>query len=278
MLLDITIVIPVKNEASLLLSCLNSIGKNFVKKIVVVDSSSTDSTPEIAIKFGAELINFKWDGCFPKKRNWFLRNHKPDTSWVMFLDADEFLTQDFKNELISVFSKNILFNGFQLNYTIYFMNKKMIGGYPLRKLALFKVGTGEYERIDEEYWSQLDMEIHEHTLIKGPIGIIKSRIDHKEKSNIEAYWQKHIQYANWEAKRFLKIKENSSKFSKFSLNQKIKYYFLQSPFIGPIYFIGSYILMGGFVNGYRGFIFSLMKSAYFTIIFCRIKEIEDKSF
>lgn len=278
MLLDLTIVIPVKNEAFLLPSCLESIGKNFVKKIVVIDSSSTDGTAEIARSFGAELINFTWDGLFPKKRNWYLRNHKPDTSWVMFLDADEFLTKEFKNELLSVFSKDILFNGFQLKYSIYFMNKKMIGGYPLKKLALFKVGAGEYERIQEDYWSQLDMEIHEHPVIEGPIGIIKSRIDHKEKPTIEAYWQKHIQYANWEAKRFLMIKENNIRSSKFSINQKIKYYFIQSPLIGPVYFIGSYILMGGFVNGYRGFIFSLMKATYFTIIYCRIKEIENQSF
>ena len=38
---------------------------------------------------GWERIDFKWDGKFPKKRNWVLRNYKFKTPWVLFLDADE---------------------------------------------------------------------------------------------------------------------------------------------------------------------------------------------
>ena len=48
--------------------------------------------PEIAKSFGARLINFKWNGKFPKKRNWTLENVDIKNEWVLFLDADEFLT------------------------------------------------------------------------------------------------------------------------------------------------------------------------------------------
>ncbi|MBL7696632.1 MAG: hypothetical protein JNK79_00670 [Chitinophagaceae bacterium] len=44
------------------------------------------------------------------------------------------------------------------------------GGYPLKKLALFRVSSGEYEQIDENYWSPLDMEVHEHPCLHEPIG------------------------------------------------------------------------------------------------------------
>lgn len=272
--LDLTIVIPVKNEAQHLPKCLEAIGNNFAKKIIVVDSSSTDETPEIAAQYGAELINFTWDGHFPKKRNWYLRNHRPDTTWVMFLDADEYLTDNFKIELISRLKNNTQHQGFILHFSIYFMNKKMTGGYPLKKLALFRVGAGEYERIEENRWSQMDMEIHEHPVIEGSIGVIRSRIDHREQKSIESYWNKHLEYACWEAMRYIKIKENKTDASKWSFFQKLKYFLIQTPLIGPIFFIGSYFFMGGFINGYRGLAFNILKAAYFTLIYCKIKELE----
>lgn len=274
--LDLTIVIPVKNEAGLLSDCLNAIGVGFAKKIVVVDSTSTDETPLIAKRYGAELINFTWNGHFPKKRNWYLRNHKPDTAWVMFLDTDEFLTDDFKNELITTLKNNTQHHGFILKYSIYFMNKKMTGGYPLKKLALFRVGAGEYERIEEDHWSQMDMEIHEHPIIKGSVGIIRSKIDHRDNKSIDAYWKKHQEYASWEARRYLRLKTDQLKVQ-WSFQQQIKYLIIQTPLIGPCFFIGSYFLMGGFINGYRGLAFNILKAAYFTLIYCKIKEYQQTS-
>src|ERR1700712_1816592 len=98
-LLDVTIVIPVRNEEGNLPGCLAAIGKNLVQKIVIIDSSSTDRTCDIARENNIEVIQFIWNGRFPKKRNWFLRTHTPSTKWVMFIDADEYLTESFKVEL-----------------------------------------------------------------------------------------------------------------------------------------------------------------------------------
>ena len=94
-LLDLTIVIPVKNDAIALEQCLEAIGTNFAKDIVVIDSGSFDNTKAVALKHKTTFINFRWDGHFPKKRNWFLLNHQPKTTWVLFLDADENLTEEF---------------------------------------------------------------------------------------------------------------------------------------------------------------------------------------
>src|SRR5690554_6283051 len=145
-MLDLTIAIPVKNEALNLPGCLQAIGSDLVRRIVVIDSGSTDQTQQVARQFGAEVVDFNWNGKFPKKRNWFLRNHRTTTKWVLFLDADEYLTDEFKAELKEKLGKgeNV---GYWLNYTIYFMGKKLRGGYPLKKLALFQVGAGEYEQI-----------------------------------------------------------------------------------------------------------------------------------
>jgi hypothetical protein len=50
---------------------------------------------------------------------------------------------------------------------------------------------------------------------------------------------------------------------------------MRSPLIGPAYFFGSYFLLGGFKDGSRGFAFAILKMAYFTQIYCKIKELEN---
>ncbi|MFP5042050.1 glycosyltransferase family 2 protein [Parasediminibacterium sp. JCM 36343] len=276
--LDVTIAIPVRNEAKNLPKCLEAIGKGFVKEIIIIDSSSSDDTPAIAKAFGATFINFEWDGKFPKKRNWLLRNYAFISSWILFLDADEYLTEDFKKELAhKIADANANIAGYWLKYNIYFMGKKLKGGYPLNKLALFKIGSGEYERIDEDSWSKLDMEIHEHPIIQGKTAAFSSKIDHQDYRGINHYILKHNDYAAWEAKRFVFNIKGSNQ-SNFTYKQKLKYKLMQSVAIGILFFFGSYILMGGFRDGKRGFVFAIFKMSYFLNIYCRIKELTDVNF
>jgi glycosyltransferase involved in cell wall biosynthesis len=269
--LDLTIAIPVRNEEKNILGCLKEIGHDFAKKIVVIDSGSTDNTKEIAKNFGAEVINFIWNGKFPKKRNWFLRYHTPETKWILFLDADEHLTNDFKNELRGKISDDDK-QGYWLTYTRYFMGRELKGGYPLRKLALFKVGAGEYEYIDEDNWSKLDMEVHEHPVLTGKIGTIKSEIDHRDFRDISHYVSKHTEYAAWEAARFLKTAKDKSISAKWTWKQRLKYRLINSVWMGPTYFFGSFFLLGGFRDGSRGLAFAILKMSYFTQVYCNIQK------
>ena len=101
-MLDLTIAIPVKNEAHQIAECINHIGKDFAKYIDVIDSNSNDDTAEIAKELGANVIQFNWDGKYPKKRNWYLFNYTPKSKWVLFLDADELLTENFKRRFLTL--------------------------------------------------------------------------------------------------------------------------------------------------------------------------------
>lgn len=278
-MLDLTIAIPIKNEEKNLGGCLDAIGTDFAKKIVVIDSGSTDNSKLIAAKNEVEVVDFKWDGKFPKKRNWFLRNHTPSTKWILFLDADEYLTADFKSDLRNALSANTDKDeivGYWLNYSIYFLGRKLKGGYPLTKLALFKVGAGEYEKIEENQWSNMDMEIHEHPILNGKTAVIKSKIDHRDFRGLDSYIDKHNQYAAWEAARFSQILKDADLRKQFTWKQRMKYKLINSVWIGPVFFLGSYIFMGGFRDGSRGFAFAILKMSYFTQIYCRLKEYKQK--
>ena len=94
---DITVVIPAKNEAKNLATCIVAV--TALGPIVVIDSGSIDDTKTIAESAGAEVLDFDWDGHFPKKRNWFLRTYEFKTDWVLFLDADEFVSTAFIDEV-----------------------------------------------------------------------------------------------------------------------------------------------------------------------------------
>ena len=269
--LDLTIAIPIKNEEKNLDRCIQSIGTDFAKHIEIIDSNSTDQSLKIAEANGITIINFDWNGSFPKKRNWYLRNHLPKTKWVLFLDADECLTESFKSEVrarLNLENKS----GYWLNYSIYFMGKQLKGGYPLLKLALFQTASGEYEKIDEARWSKLDMEIHEHPILTGETGKIKSKIDHRDFRGVGHYVSKHIEYADWEAGRYLKLLSDVEAVRNWTWKQQLKYKLMGSIWLGPFYFLGSFFLMGGFKDGSRGFAFAILKMSYFCQVYCKIIE------
>jgi glycosyltransferase involved in cell wall biosynthesis len=269
--ISVTVVIPVKNEAKNLPKCLELLDD--FSEVVVVDSNSTDSTPEIVKQYGYELINFIWNGQFPKKRNWVLHNVPLKNEWVLFLDADEFITEDFKTELKSLL-KTTEYNGLWLSYQNHFLGKNLRYGVKMKKLALFKKSKGEYEFIDEKSWSHLDMEIHEHPIIQGKIGIMKSPIIHYDFKGLAHYVAKHNEYSTWEANRYLMLLGVQEK--KLTFRQKIKYKLLDTWSFGLMYFILNYIFYLGFLDGRVGYIFSVYKMQYFFNVKAKIFELSKK--
>lgn len=275
---SLSIAIPTYNEEKHIRKCIEAIGNDLAEDIFVIDSYSDDQTTSIAESLGAKIIKFKWNGRFPKKRNWFLDNYKINSKWILFLDADEILTSSFISEIKQVLPKT-KFKGFYINYSTYFLGKKLKGGIKLKKLALFQTNYGRYEKIEEKNWSKLDMEVHEHPIIDGKVGFIKSEIDHRDFNGIKRYIDKHNQYSSWETYRYFKIGSKFQKSHIFSRRQKLKYLFIESPFSGIIYFMLQYIFFRGWIDGLAGLYFALLKASYFSQISCKIyeKKVFDRS-
>ena len=261
----LTIVVPVKNEERNLPGCLENV-KPF-KHVVIVDSGSTDRTLQIAAEYGREVVQFKWNGEFPKKRNWVLRNYKFETTWVMFLDADERITPEFCKELECVLSTTDC-NAFICFYDNWFMGQMLRHGDVMRKTAILRVGAGEYENIDEHGWSGLDMEIHEQLQVAGEIGVIKARLEHHDKRSLESYYKKHEEYANWEANRYMALKGD---FSKLTKRQQTKYGLIKKWWFGFAYFCACYFLKLGILDGKPGYVFARGKWKYFCNIRQKLK-------
>ncbi|MCL2640383.1 MAG: glycosyltransferase family 2 protein [Phycisphaerales bacterium] len=265
--MSFSVVIPVKNEAKNLPQCLASL--QGLDDIIVVDSGSTDETRSIAQHHGCTVLNFAWNGQFPKKRNWTLQNHKFKHEWVLFLDADERLTPAFKNEVEKLI-RSTSHHGFWIGYTNWFLGHMLKYGDPMRKLALLRVGHGEYERIEENAWSHLDMEIHEHLVINGTVGTIHAKLEHHDLRSLEAYYARHNAYSDWEANRYLALQQQQLK--NLTKRQRLKYQMLTWKIFPFLYFITSYLLKGGFMDGRPGFYFAIGKMFYFYQVQTKIIE------
>jgi glycosyltransferase involved in cell wall biosynthesis len=271
MKLPVTVVIPARNEERNLPSCLDALGDRF-SQVWVVDSGSDDRTREIAEAWGALVIDFVWDGRFPKKRNWALRNHVLATPWVLFLDADERVTPEFVDELRRAL-EDTRHVGFWISFTNWFMGRPLRHGDVFRKLALFRIDAGEYEEFPEDHWSHLDMEVHEHPVLSGSVGEIRAKLEHHDYRGLKHYISKHNEYSSWEAQRFQWLsRAGADEWTKLTGRQRFKYRNLNRVWLGPLYFGVCYFLKRGFLDGVAGFRFARMKWRYFSDIRWKIAE------
>jgi glycosyltransferase involved in cell wall biosynthesis len=269
--LPISVCIPVKNEEKNLPNCLRSLGDAF-DDVVVVDSGSTDATVRIAKQAGAKVLDFRWDGGFPKKRNWTLQNHEFSHPWILFLDADECLTAEVIAELQSKVPGSTHV-GYWLSFTNWFMGQPLRHGDVFRKLALFRKDAGQFERFPENWWSHLDMEVHEHPVLNGTTGVIESRLEHRDYRGLAQYISRHNEYSTWEANRWRWLSSaDAAAWTQLTSRQRFKYQNLDRWWFASLYWFVSYVLKGGFLDGRVGWLFSRMKLRYFEEIRLKIQE------
>lgn len=96
---NISACLIVKNESENLSRCINSI-KRFCDQIVVVDTGSSDNTPQIASNLGCDLYFFKWNDDFSAARNFAIDHAYCD--WILSIDADEYVDENFNPILLNI--------------------------------------------------------------------------------------------------------------------------------------------------------------------------------
>lgn len=268
--IPVSVCIPVKNEALNLPACLAAL--EVFTEVVVVDSGSTDETVAIAEAHGATVLQFQWNGRFPKKRNWALQNHDFKHPWVLFLDADERMNLAFVEELKQILPSTSHV-GFWISFTNWFLGRPLKHGDVMRKLALFRRDAGEYERFPEDSWSSLDMEVHEHPVFAGTVGSFQTRLQHHDFRDMNSYVARHKEYSTWEARRFLWLRSASpAAWDQLNSRQRFKYRHLNKWWFSYLYWFIAFILKQGFLDGAAGFALAAMKRRYFAEIRSKIRE------
>lgn len=280
--IQLTVLIATKNEAANISKCIRSLGP--ASRIVVLDSNSGDGTQKIARKAGAEVIQFRYKGGYPKKRQWALDNLKINTKWVLLIDADEEVPSALWEEIGKVVRGNTPCAAFLIKKGFYFMGQRFrFGGFSFDAVLLIEKGKARFEQLVVDSVHALDMEVHERLVVDGPIGRLKSPLIHNDYKGLEAYLDRHNKYSTWEArlrKTFIETGcygMDSVKSNLFGNSQEkrrfLKKIIIRIPLEPILWFAYHYFLRFGFLEGKKGFIASKIRAQYIFQVRAKLYEL-----
>ena len=241
--MNLSAVIITKNEETNIDRCLLSL-VNIVNEIIVVDSFSTDNTKAICLKHNCSVYERKFINYSDAKN---FGNEQTSGDWILSIDADEELSETLKASILEVKSSpedvTYLFNRLT-NYCGSWI--KHCGWYPDAKTRLWKKGTAKWEG-----------SIHEKLKSQAPIKSIKGDILHYSYPSISFHITKINHFTDFMAKEML---EKGKKGSLIKL--------ILSP---PFKFFKKYILQLGFLDGYAGFVVSIMAAYYVFVKYSKLR-------
>jgi glycosyltransferase involved in cell wall biosynthesis len=258
--LPVSVIVAARDEAHNLPRCLETLRE--VGEIFVVDSQSIDTTPEIARSFRANVVQFHYQGGWPKKRQWAMDTLPLAFDWILLLDADESLTPELIEEIRGAI-QNPDVVGYYIALRMYFLGRALrYGDASFWKLSLFRRGKGRYEcRLKEQDASMADMEVHEHVVVEGVTAQLKNPIIHHNVESLSRYIQKHDEYSNWEARVLLRSDEGAGELppSLFGTQAQRRRWLKRKLYVLPgspiLLFLYRYFLRRGFLDGTPGLIY-----------------------
>lgn len=224
---NLSVLIITLNEEAQMTSLLADL--DFADEVLVVDSFSSDNTERIAKSFkNVRFVQHKFEN-FTAQRNFAISQAKND--WILFLDADERLTPELKNEMLFTIKTNETYTAFLFYRTFMFKNTVLhFSGWQTDKIfRLFHKKFALYttERL-----------VHEKLKVEGKIGILKNKLIHYSYSDFDSYKAKMASYGKFKAQeKFIK---------------QLKPFFLLR-ILHPMYnFLYNYFVRLGFLDGKKG--------------------------
>ena len=275
----ISVLVPIKNEAENLPRCLASVG--WADEIFVVDSKSTDGSARIAEEFGAQVVQFEFNGTWPKKKNWALENLPFRNEWVFILDADEVVPAGAEAEFRAAIASAGATAGFWINRRFMFMGRWLRHAYyPNWNLRLFRHSLGRYEQLTDAATASGDNEVHEHVIVQGPTGRLRCELDHYAFPSVEVFVEKHNRYSNWEAR--VAVAEEREKASRglqsarVAQRRRLKRWSKRLPCRPLLRFLYVYIWQRGFLDGREGYYFARLHGFYEFLAVAKTGELRKK--
>jgi glycosyltransferase involved in cell wall biosynthesis len=257
--LPVSVIIPVRNEAKNLPRCLLALKD--IGEVYVIDSQSTDDTVEIARSHGAQVVQFHYQGGWPKKRQWAMDTLPFANEWILLLDADEVVTPELSEEIRRAI-QNPAIDGYSILLRIWFLGRALKhGDVGLWKMSLFRRGKGRYEcRLKDQDASMADMEVHEHVMVQGPTAALRNPLIHHNVESLSRYIQKHDEYSNWESHVLLQPGDDKDLPPSLTGTQAQRRRWLKRklfavPGSPVLLFLYRYVLRLGFLDGVPGLIY-----------------------
>jgi glycosyltransferase involved in cell wall biosynthesis len=227
---NVSVILITKNEAANIQDCLRSI--SWADEIIVVDSGSTDGTPQLAKELGAIVYSHDWPGFGPQKNRALAYASK---DWVFSIDADERVTPEQRVELERALQEGDADGYFCPRLSQFcgtFIHHS--GWYPDYVLRLFKRGKGRFS----------DSLVHESIILDGRSEKLKIPLLHYSYLTMADVERKVEHYSDAAARQMFQAGKRTNRIRAISS--------------GTWAFIRTYVVRLGVLDGSAGFQIALM--------------------
>jgi glycosyltransferase involved in cell wall biosynthesis len=234
------------NEEKNIGACLESIA--WADEIIVVDSLSTDRTPDICRGYTQKVIQRPWPGHVQQKQ---FALEQATGDWIVSLDADERLAPDSREEILQAIAAAAPdINGFMFPRHSFYLGRWINHGgwYPDYKLRLIRKGKGSWGGVDP----------HDKLEVEGNTGRLASEILHYVYRSLSHQLATVDSFSAITARQW---REQGKSFRLLPL--------LVRP---PLKFFECYLWKQGFRDGLPGFIIAVASSFYVFLKYAKLWE------
>ena len=231
------------NEARNIRECLASL--SWTSEIIVVDSGSTDGTPDLARAAGATVITRDWPG-YAAQKDYAASQAAHD--WILSIDADERVTPELAAEIQRTLEQPSDRVAFRMPRVTFHLGRwiRHTDWYPDHQLRLY----------DRRHASWARRRVHESVTARGPVGQLSHDLQHYAYRDIGHHYETMQNYTRLAA---LQMFEEGRRANLLNL--------LFNP---PAAFLRNYVLKAGFLDGIPGLIISAMNSYYVFLKFAKL--------
>ncbi|WP_445681896.1 glycosyltransferase family 2 protein [Radicibacter daui] len=266
------IVVMTRNSAAVLEECLASVSG--LGPVWVVDSASTDDTAGIAARHGAQLIPFRWNGQYPKKKQWCLENLPFIGRWVLFLDSDERLTPGISQAIRDVLAAPLPgVAAYYLRAEPVFVGQRLRHGRQHEKIALMDRTRAFFppcgDIAAEVGW---EVEGHYQPQLEGQTGRLKGRLAHIVGPDLSSAFARHNGYSDWAAAASVGRQMPALRQGEPWRRRFAKAVLERSGCAPLLAFADSYLLRLGFLDGAAGLHYALFRGFYYWQIALKRRE------
>jgi glycosyltransferase involved in cell wall biosynthesis len=241
----LSVVVVTRNEEERLRACLESVA--WADEIVVVDAESEDKTVAIAQEFTDRVVVRPWPGYAAQKNNAL---DLATGEWALSLDADEIVSPELAAEIRRVLASNGPADGYAVPRRNMFWERWVRHGglYPDWQVRLFRRARGRF----------VARAVHESVSVEGRVERLAGHLEHHSYRDVSDFLARADRYATLAAEEAV------------AQGRRVGVADLVLRPLGR--FLAMYVVRGGFLDGWRGFLLATLYAYYVLIRSAKIWE------
>lgn len=268
----VSVIVLTLNEAVNIQRCISSVG--WADQVLVVDSGSDDGTQDLASSNGAEVLHHPFED-YGTQREWALKHPEIRNDWVLFVDADEWISAALAAEI----ADSVIW--------------PVHDGYAFRVQLVWQshhirhAGWGNtwVTRLARRRSAQVSGSFAEKLIVSGSVGRFKHPIVDEDLKPFSRWIEKHNRYSTLKAQVLVDLRRRPIRQRlRDALNAQprvritrelLKQLIVPHLPVRPFWlFLYMYVFRVGFLDGRYGFLFCTLQASQQAAIDIKVDELE----